>query len=90
MIPQPEQRRALFDATRTAFGSVLAATGFSAPAVEPLPDRYDRIISHDDFERPLAVQMDALLWLAAASDSSRIAEMLDRVLGLERNRWREI
>ena len=67
VIPGPRQRRDLFAAARDAFAPVLAAQGYTPPAGDPPAERLQRLDTNDDFERPLAVQMEALLWLASAA-----------------------
>jgi tetratricopeptide (TPR) repeat protein len=86
VIPQPAQRTALFDAAATAF----AERGWPRPSPGPPPELRARIAAGEDFERPLAVQMAALLWLASAepaAGSASIDKLLDRILGLERAHW---
>jgi hypothetical protein len=93
VIPQPEQRHDLFTAARDAFAPVLAAQGYVIPASGLSAERLQRLVANDDFERPLAVQMEALLWLASATpgtSSTGIDKLLDRVLGLERAHWRKL
>lgn len=91
-IPAAEQRLALFAAAREAFAPVLAAQGYAVPAADPSAERLQRLAHHDDYERPLAVQMEALLWLASAAPAagSTIDKLLDRVLGLERAHWKKL
>ena len=46
-----------------------------------------------DFARPLAIQMEALLWLRGASPGTGergIAPMLDRMVDLEREHWKKV
>jgi len=46
-----------------------------------------------DFARPLAIQLEALLWLHGASPGTGdrgIAPMLDRIIGLEREHWKKV
>jgi hypothetical protein len=93
VIPQPEQRRALFEAARDTFAPVLATQGYAAPAGHPSPERLQRLATNDDYERPLAVQMEALLWLASAAPgagSTGVDKLLDRILGLERAHWKKL
>jgi tetratricopeptide (TPR) repeat protein len=89
-IATPEQRRELFFASAQAMALTLAAQGYVLPTSEPSLDRLRRIERDADHARPLAVQMEALLWLAsAAPDAGPIGvdELLKRVLGLERDHW---
>jgi hypothetical protein len=93
VISRPEQRGALFTAARNAFAPVLSAQGYATPDREPSPERLQRLAANDDHERPLAVQMEALLWLASAAPGAGrtgIDNPLDRVLGLERAHWRKL
>ncbi len=93
VIRQSEERRGLFEAARDAFAPVLAAQGYATPSGEPSPGRLQRLATNDDLERPLAVQMEALLWLtsaAPAAGATGIDKLLDRVLGLERAHWRKL
>jgi hypothetical protein len=93
VIQQARQRRAIFEAARRAFAPALASQGYAAPAGEPPMGLLHRLDTHADFERPLAVQMEALLWLASASPepaATSIDKLLDRILGLERGHWRKL
>jgi hypothetical protein len=89
-IATAEQRRALFFASAEAMAPTLAAKGYAKPADQPSPGRL-AVIEHDaDHARPLAVQMEALLRLAAAApdaDAAGVDKLLDGVLGLERDHW---
>lgn len=91
-IPAAAQRLALFAAARRAFAPVLAAQGYAVPEGDPSAERLQRLANHDDYERPLAVQIEALLWLAsvAPDPGSTIDRLLDRVLGLERAHWKKL
>ena len=59
------------------------------PAQSPLPrERLDRIAEGKHYDRPLAIQMEALLHLSKATpDLPGIDKQLDSVLGLERAHW---
>jgi tetratricopeptide (TPR) repeat protein len=84
------QRRDLFLDSAKAFGPTLAAQGYVIPTTEPPHDAMARIEIGAGYGRPLAVQMEALLWLAsAASDTGTrsVEALLQRVLGLERGHW---
>ena len=86
VIPPFDLRTQLFDAAVTAFGE----RGWPRPSAGPPPELRARIAAGEDFERPLAVQMAALLWLASAepaAGSAGIDKLLDRILGLERAHW---
>jgi tetratricopeptide (TPR) repeat protein len=92
-IATPEQRRALFFATAQAMAPTLAAQGYIKPAGEPSPNHMARIEQDLGHARPLAVQMEALLWLtSAAPDAGTVGvdELLSRVLGLERAHWSKL
>jgi hypothetical protein len=65
------QRRDLFLDSAKAFGPTLAAQGYIIPTAEPPNNVLALIEIGASYARPLAVQMEALLWLAsAASDAS--------------------
>jgi hypothetical protein len=92
-IATADQRRALFDESLEAFAPTLAAQGFAVPAGEPARDLLHRIETEENFARPLAVQMEALVWLASGmpeAASPNVAVLLDRVLGLERAHWQKL
>jgi hypothetical protein len=83
-----EQRRAFLAQCLNEFGATLRAQGIQPPQRDLPPDRLERIISGEGYERPLAVQMEALLHLMAATpDAPGIDKQLDSVLGLERAHW---
>jgi hypothetical protein len=79
------RRRGLFLDSCAAFQPTLAAQGFEIRSSEPSVERLTRIETDDSYARPLAVQMEALLWLASAtSDAGAGVDVLLRlVLGLE-------
>jgi tetratricopeptide (TPR) repeat protein len=92
-IATPEQRSALFFASAQAMTPTLAAQGYAIPAGAPSPDRLARIEHDADHARPLAVQMEALLWLTAAVPDAGpvgVDKLLSGVLGLEADHWRKI
>ena len=92
-IAAGQQRLELFAASRRAFASVLAAHGYVAPTGEPRPERLRRIDNDAGYARPLAVQMEALLWLASAApetSATGVDVLLRRVLGLEREHWKKL
>jgi hypothetical protein len=92
-IATPEQRRALFFASAQAMAPTLAAQGYATPAGEPPSERLARIEHGAGHARPLAVQMEALLWLASVApetDAAGIDQLLKRVLGLERDHWAKL
>jgi hypothetical protein len=86
-------RRAIFDASLTAFRAVLEAQGAGRPTGTPPRDYLARIESEPEYGRPLALQMAALVWLASTRSSggaSDVADLLRLILGLERNHWRKL
>jgi hypothetical protein len=88
-----QQRLALFDASREVFAPLLSAQGYVLPSGEFPQERRRRIESGAGYARPLAIQMEALLWLAAATPeagATGVDELLRRVLGLERNHWKKL
>ena len=88
-IPDRGQRLALFRTSLDAF----AKYGWPRPDAAPPAELEARIAAAEDFERPLAVQMAALLWLAAATPGGvggGIDRLLDRILGLERAHWAKL
>ena len=92
-IPAAEERCALFDLAHAAFAPVMASQGYRLQSNDPSPERRQRLANNDDYERPLAVQMEALLWLASATNGGElltIDRLLDFILGLERSHWRKL
>ena len=84
-------RQALFVESVKKFWPVLQVQGFTKPVGPPTRDRLLRIAKGEGFERPLAIQMEALLWLCAAPTSGNgIDVQLDAVLGLERAHWKKL
>ena len=93
IIPEPQQRLAMFDAARQAFTPALTAQGYAAPSDGPSPPHHQRLSDYNGHERPLTVQMEALLSLVAnfpTEGTSKIHGLLDRILGLERAHWRRL
>jgi len=89
-IETPEQRRELFFTSAQAIASTLAAQGYVLPTGQPSPDRLRGIERDAGHGRPLAVQMEALLWLTSAAPEAGpigVDELLKRVLGLESDHW---
>lgn len=88
----PLQRVALFEASVAAFAPLLEAQG--APRRTGAPSRalLERIETDDSYSRPLAIQMEALVWLIspAAGVTTSIEDLLRFVLGLERQHWRKV
>ena len=84
-------RQALFVESVKNFWPVLRSQGFPKPKGPPSRDRILRIIKRDGFERPLAIQIEALLWLCATpTEGNAIDVQLDAVLGLERAQWKKL
>ncbi|MGO9170544.1 MAG: toll/interleukin-1 receptor domain-containing protein [Rhodomicrobium sp.] len=84
-------RQALFVESVKKFWPVLQAQGFAKPQGPPSRDRLLRVTKGEGFERPLAIQMEALLWLCAAPTTGNgIDVQLDAVLGLERAHWKKL
>jgi tetratricopeptide (TPR) repeat protein len=84
-----QDRRNLFEASVSAFSkyrSVAPAKPPEAPSTELL----QAIETENDYDRPLAVQIAALLHVAgvdAAEGRQGMAGLLDRILGLEYEHW---
>ena len=90
-IANADQRRALFQDAVRAFWPVLAKQGFPKPSPPPADARLKLIWDGEGFDRPLAIQMEALLWLCSASPAETgVAAQLDAVLGLERRHWEKL
>ncbi|HRE87094.1 MAG TPA: toll/interleukin-1 receptor domain-containing protein [Accumulibacter sp.] len=88
-----QQRLDLFDASREVFAPLLRAQGYVLPSGEFPQERRLRIESGAGYARPLAIQMEALLWLASATPeagATGVDELLRRVLGLERTHWKKL
>ena len=87
-LAAPAGRQTLFVESIKNFWPVLQAQGFAKPVGSPPRVSLERVTSGAGFERPLAIQMEALLWLCAApSAGDGIDAQLDAVLGLERSHW---
>jgi len=85
------QRLELFKESINAFKPLLIAQGYVLPVTTPSHERCQRIELGADNTRPLAIQMEALLWLASAAPeaaSAHIDVLLRRILGLDRNHWK--
>ncbi|EXI90554.1 MAG: putative O-linked N-acetylglucosamine transferase, SPINDLY family [Candidatus Accumulibacter regalis] len=89
-----QQRLDLFDASRAVFAPLLGAQGYVLPSGKFPQERRSRIESGAGYARPLAIQMEALLWLASATPpeagATGVDELLRRVLGLERTHWKKL
>ena len=87
-LAAPAGRQTLFVESVKKFWPVLQAQGFAKPVGSPPRERLERITSGEGFERPLAIQMEALLWLCAVPAAANgIDAQLDAVLDLERSHW---
>ncbi len=85
-------RQSLFKESTVRFWPALQAQGFAKPAGAPPRERLARITSGEGFERPLAIQMEALLYLCATppAPGDGIDGQLAKVLGLERAHWAKL
>ncbi len=91
LIANADQRRALFQDAVRAFWPVLAKQGVPKPSQPPADARLKLIWDGGGFERPLAIQMEALLWLCSASPAETgVAAQLKAVLGLEHRHWEKL
>jgi tetratricopeptide (TPR) repeat protein len=87
-------RRELFEASVSAFSPYRRTIGVQSnearpPSAEPVPS----LETDSDYDRPLAVQIAALLDVAGVdADEHRrgIAGLLDRILGLEYEHWDKV
>ena len=90
---RPESGATLFLASLDAMRPALAAQGYAPPSAPP-PERVARIAQGAaGHARPLAVQMEALLWLASVAPEPGafgIGALLTHVLGLERTHWQKL
>src|SRR5215211_8424092 len=93
-IPQEivvRDRRALFDSSVIAFRDHGGALTTQARALSPPSgDLLRALESDDDYDRPLAVQIAALLHVAgvdAGESRQGMASLLDKILGLEYEHW---
>ena len=92
-LPTTRQRRELFEAACGAFAPTLQAQGYVPPQGGPAPERLRGIDASDDYERPLAIQIEALLWLTSATTDAEMLsfpELLDNLLVLEQAYWRSL
>ncbi|MGP0094164.1 MAG: TIR domain-containing protein [Xanthobacteraceae bacterium] len=94
LIPTGQARVDFFHASVQAFAPVVRAIGWPAcTGSEPNPQRLMRYRHEPAFARPLALQMEALLYLGMAEvdpDLVGIDAVLDKVLGLERKHWSKL
>lgn len=97
-IPEGTPRSDFFVASVTAFEPLMAAMAQagSLPGWNCEPPSQQRLIQlrqEPAFERPLSIQMEALLFLASSSPEAGapgIDTLLDRVLDLEQAHWRKL
>ena len=84
-ISTGRHRLDFFRASLRGLAPRLAAQGYVLPEGEPPPDRLSRIEAGTGYARPLAIQMEALLWLAWAArepGAPGVDGLLRQVLGL--------
>ena len=90
-IKTGEQRLRFFRHCLDNFTHVLRGQGLAPANQAVAPDRMRRIADGEGFARPLAIQMEALLQLTAATPAAPgIHEQLRAVLGLERDHWAKL
>ena len=82
-------RRALFDTSVKAFRAHASTIPGYATERPPSPDFLRALDTEDDYQRPLAVQIAALLHVAGvdAEGHPGVAGLLNKVLGLEYEYW---
>ena len=88
-----QQRRDLFIASAKAFGPILETQGYVIPAGEAVGQWLAAIENGSGFDRQLAVQMAALLWLtsvAPQTDAGSVDKLLDQIIRLERGHWEKL
>jgi hypothetical protein len=89
-----QDRRSLFDASVKAFLPYRSTLSPNAGEPGPPLDRLWRMLdTEDDYDRPLAVQIAALLHVAgvdAGEGHHGIAGLLDKILGLEYEHWDKV
>ena len=87
-------RRSLFDASVNAFLPYRNAVSSTAVELRPPSDDFVHALETEgDYDRPLAVQIAALLHVAGvdvAEGRERMAGPLDRILGLEYQHWDKV
>lgn len=88
-IESSRQRTQLFNTSVQAFAPWLVAQGYPRPRFKSGRGLLQRIRKGEGYTRPLAIQMEALLWLTSAAPESEhgFDSLLRRVLGLERAHW---
>jgi tetratricopeptide (TPR) repeat protein len=89
-LDSANQRQTLFKESVQNFWPILAKQGVAKPSQPPV-NEVKRILKGEGFERPLAIQMEALLWLCSASPAETgVAAQLNAVLSLERKHWEKL
>ncbi len=86
-------RLAYFVESATALAPAMEAQGYAMPAAQASVQRLARIESGERYARPLAIQMEAMLWLASSSPEEAeqgVDKLLGRILGLERAHWEKL
>lgn len=86
-------RLELFVEAIRALKPKLEEDGYEMPTSDPDLARLKRLEDGDGYERPLAIVMEALLYLAASApgrDEASVHGLLNQVLGLERSHWRKL
>lgn len=89
-IETPRQRLDLFVAAAQGFAVPLAEDGYVMPTTEPDIRRVEAIEEGKGYERPLAIQMEAFLYLADRAPGANepgVATQLDHIIDLEREHW---
>ncbi len=84
-----QDRRDLFEASVSAL-SKYRSVASTKPPETPSAELLQAIETESDYDRPLAVQIAALLYVAgvdAADGRQGMAGLLDRILGLEYDHW---
>jgi len=98
-IAEGEGRVALWKQSAVALKPHLTASFPEVSALDPeAPSagqwaRLEKLRTDPDYARPLAIQMEALLWLRGAAPGAHergIPKMLDRMVGLEREHWKKV
>ncbi|MFM9941237.1 MAG: tetratricopeptide repeat protein [Hyphomicrobiaceae bacterium] len=93
VISSGEQRLKLFVKCVEALAPLLHAQRYVLPTAQPNLVRLQRIETGEGYARPLAIQMEALLYLTSAApqaDVSGIDALLRKVLGIERDHWKKL
>jgi tetratricopeptide (TPR) repeat protein len=83
-------RRALFDASAHAFEAYQSAIAVPTGVPAPADALWHALETNSDYDRPLALQIAALLHVAGADpagEQQKIAGLLERILGLEYDYW---